>query len=332
MYNALIIDDKLNLNEKLKKYYNLTNENYDLIFSFSNENIKEKYPYCMLTIFLKDINFEQSIGISLALKSNLTIIMKDDSFTLHDPLGCIWYIGNNLNKCLEIMKERLNFLQKITRQKTISISNKNLALNWYFGRFKVNMIESNNNIEIESEKVFLDLLKEYSVKFADLMHAPINIQKSPRLYRCCKGMPSIRKNNYIIVSAREVENEFIEQTDLVAVYKQNNEIYYSGNKKPSVDTPIHLMLYDKLPNINYIIHNHNYIKNAPFTKNSIPCGAIEEADEVINTIENSYNSFDLNQYIINEIGHGSIILGSTIKDLKNINFIRRPNPEIIKEV
>lgn len=73
-----------------------------------------------------------------------------------------------------------------------------------------------------------------------------------------------------------------------------DKIYYCGDNKPSVDTPIQIRMYDKLPNINYMIHSHCYIKNAPYTKNALPCGAIEEVDEILNIIKESYDNDYLN--------------------------------------
>lgn len=60
--------------------------------------------------------------------------------------------------------------------------------------------------------------------------------------------------------------------------------------------------------INYILHSHCYIKNAPFTTTAIPCGAIEEYDEIMKLLSDSQIDTHRNQYIINLIGHGSIIM------------------------
>jgi hypothetical protein len=45
---------------------------------------------------------------------------------------------------------------------------------------------------------------------------------------------------------------------------------YYGNKKPSVDTPVQLMIYQNAPAINYMIHGHYYVYGAPFTKSFYP--------------------------------------------------------------
>lgn len=327
--NALIIEDNINLKNLIKNKISFDDtKEYDFIFSFDMDDLKIKYPFSMLVMFLKNIDMEESMGISLKYKSNLTILL-NEKIIMHDPLGCIWYIGNDLSECINIMIDRLIYLKSITRQKTISLNNKNLVLNWYFDSFKEEEHFSNKNLEIENQKDFLDLVKFYSNIYHQIMIKPKNMVDSPRLFRCCKGMPSFKQDNFYVVSAREIENQYIEQSDLVAVFKEEGKLYYTGNRKTSVDTPIHIKLYETFENINFIIHCHNYIDGAPFTSKSIPCGAIEEAEEIINTINKNYNK-NKNLYTVNELGHGSILMGKSIENLKGINFISRPKMEIVK--
>ena len=117
--------------------------------------------------------------------------------------------------------------------------------------------------------------------------------------------------------------------EFVPVFLENGKIYYCGDSKPSIDTPIQVRLYELLPNINYMIHSHCYIDGAPFTQESLPCGAIEEVDEVLAFIDKYYKSRELNQYKTNLIGHGSIIMGNSIDDINNVTYIKRPMPEKI---
>ena len=100
-----------------------------------------------------------------------------------------------------------------------------------------------------------------------------------------------------------------------------------------MDTPIQFRLYSLLPNINYMIHSHCYIKNAPFTKNALPCGAVEEVKEIVDVLKNYYNN-DLNKdfYLINLVGHGSIMMSNKIEQLKNIDMIGRKLPEKMEKL
>lgn len=96
----------------------------------------------------------------------------------------------------------------------------------------------------------------------------------------------------------------------------------------SVDTPIQIRLYEKVPNINYMIHSHCYIVGAPYTKKTLPCGAIEEVSEILNLIKRDYNNdYYKDFYLINLTGHGSIMMSKNPEQLKNINIIKRKLPE-----
>ena len=100
--------------------------------------------------------------------------------------------------------------------------------------------------------------------------------------------------------------------NFVATYLENNQVFYCGDKKPSVDTPIQLRLYEQLPNMNYMLHSHCYLKDAPFTTTPIPCGALEEVDEIMQVINERDPSRKSNLYKINLIGHGSIVISEEI--------------------
>lgn len=143
-------------------------------------------------------------------------------------------------------------------------------------------------------------------------------------FRCTKGFPSFKMGDLIYVSRRNVNKEELSINDFVPVYFDGDEIKYAGPNKPSVDTPIQLRLYQRLPNINYMIHSHCYVNDAPFTKVSIPCGGLEEVDEVIETLLRNYDSLDQDFYAVNLIGHGNIIMGKTVRHLQNIKFYGRP--------
>ena len=77
------------------------------------------------------------------------------------------------------------------------------------------------------------------------------------------------------------------------------------------------------PNINYIIHSHCYFTNTP-----VPCGILDEIDEVLEVVKNNYNN-DLtkNYYKINLKCQGCLILANSLKDLKESKYITRHLPE-----
>lgn len=194
------------------------------------------------------------------------------------------------------------------------------------------MYKSDYVLNIPEKKEFLNLIRKYAYTFASATFETKNVKRflGNASFRCPKGFPSFRDRKYIFVSKRNVNKEFITIDDFVPVYYEDNKLYYCGNNKPSVDSPIQVMLYYKLPNINYMIHSHCYIENAPYTEMSVPCGAIEEVDEILNVIINYYdNDFNKTAYFINLKGHGSIMMSNNTQQLENIKIIGRKLPEIM---
>jgi hypothetical protein len=79
-----------------------------------------------------------------------------------------------------------------------------------------------------------------------------------------------------------------------------------------------------------MIHSHCYVEGAPFTTMSVPCGAIEEVEEVLTALNENYGDLNGKRYILNLIGHGSLIMGECVDDLEGIVYYGRQLPEIIE--
>jgi len=94
-----------------------------------------------------------------------------------------------------------------------------------------------------------------------------------------------------------------------------------SDRKPSVDTPVQLMLYERFKWINYIIHTHAYVKGAKYTENVYPCGCINEYSEIakkIPQLEKNDKGFSLNL-----LGHGSLSLAKVPEYFNSIEFVSR---------
>jgi ribulose-5-phosphate 4-epimerase/fuculose-1-phosphate aldolase len=96
--------------------------------------------------------------------------------------------------------------------------------------------------------------------------------------RCFKTFPSIKHNGFIYVSARDTDKSRITVHDMVIVKLYGRQVLFS-KQRPSVDTPVQLKLYETFDSLNYIIHGHAYIEDAPFTKSYFPCGDLREFDK-----------------------------------------------------
>ena len=311
-----------NVPNELPKIRNIKDINYKVMLVSSKRNIDNKYT------------FQDLLQRSFELKSNLTVefTKKNNLYNmrLFDPLGNVWYEGTSIKECSKELMSRLRFIKSITRQSTISSEENVGALAWFFNMFKEDMYKTDNDIAIPIKKTFLNIVKEYAIKFAEATFETKDVKRflGNASFRCPKGFPSFREGKYIFVSRRNVNKEYISINDFVPVYLENEKIYYCGDNKPSVDTPIQVRLYKLLPNINYMIHSHCYIDDAPFTEKALPCGAIEEVNEILKLIRNKYNN-NLNKdfYIINLLGHGSIMMSDCPEKLKNIKMVGRKLPE-----
>lgn len=136
--------------------------------------------------------------------------------------------------------------------------------------------------------------------------------------RCSKMFPSSRVNkDVVLVSRRNIDKERLEVSDLVLVStdEDTGKVLYSGENKPSVDTPIQLEIYKKFPEINFMIHGHYYIYDAPFTENHFPCGDMGEVKEITDIISKNPH-YDMG--IINLKNHGFLMYASTIEELKKL--------------
>ena len=312
-----------NVPNELPKIRNVKDINYKAMLVSSKRNVEKKY------------SFQDLLQRSFSLKSNLTIeFSKNDNqynMKLFDPLGNVWYEGLSIKECSKALLNRLDFIKNITRESTVS-NEENIAC--FFNMFKEEMDELNNNPTIPEKIEFRNIVKDYASKFAEATFETKDVKRflGNASFRCPKGFPSFRDGKYIFVSKRNVNKEFIGIDEFVPVYLENHRLYYCGKNKPSVDTPIQVRMYNLLPNINYMIHSHCYIENAPYTKNALPCGAIEEVDEITQLLKDYYNNdFNRDFYIINLIGHGSIMMSNNPKQLKDINMIGRKLPEIMYE-
>ena len=282
-------------------------------------DVKEINPKCMLVTSKRNDNekysFSELINRALGAKANLCIEFSkgnDGIFNMmvFDPLGNNWYSGSSITDCSKEMIDRLIFLKKITRQGCKQVD---------------------GFTEIPNEEAFFDLIKENAEVFHELINPAPGVTRflGNSSFRCQRGFPSFKKDKIVYMSQRNVDKRYIGKEAFVPVYLENGNIFYQGEKKPSVDTPIQLRLYDKLSNIQYMMHAHVYIEGAPFTKNMVPCGGLEEVNEVIDIILEEYGTLDAPFYAINLIGHGSIVMGKEVELMKDIPYISRIVPENI---
>ena len=315
---------------------------YDFVFWFANvenndlakiRNVKDYAPKCLLVTSKRNDNnkydLEELLQRALSIKANLCfefskIEEKLFNIRIFDPLGCIWYDGTSIEGATTACMERLEYLSTVTRKASVNAS------------------ETLPDIEFsESDNRFLEFVKKSAETFHKLMCLPPDVKrfvgnaslrfKEPT--RCMSGFPAIKKSeNMILISRRNVNKEGITKADFVPCYLQDDgSTAYFGHYKPSVDTPVQVRLFGLLPNIKYILHGHCYIKDTPMTTTAVPCGALEEVEEILKFIDSNIGTRDADYYAINLKGHGCLILASenTLNKMELTEFEVRPLPEIM---
>lgn len=290
-------------------------------------NVKEVNPKTILISSKRNDNnkysFAELISRSLAMKSNLTIEFSkvgDKLFNMFvfDPLGNEFYNGTSIKDMTIAIINRAILLTKFTRKPSIPA-------------------ETQLNRENPNPVEFISFARSCS----DIFHNLINPSKGTTRFlgnmsfRCQSGFPSFKdESGLVYVSRRNVDKSDIDHNSFVPVYLDDNDnVRYFGDNKPSVDTPVQLRLYKLFPNIKYMIHAHCYFgKDAIWTQKPVPCGAIEEVEEIVNALKNidvSKESF----IAVNLIGHGCLLMASDCSEFtnlmndKNNNFIKRMVPE-----
>jgi hypothetical protein len=290
--------------------------NIDNVESKIIPNLKRENPTMLLVSSKRVIEKKRSefelISRMLSVHANLMIridkIGENYKFSLLDPLGNAHVLDESLEVMIKILGERINYLQSLSRFRSISIGER--VINY-------------------GDDVFINVVREYADKFTQLIqaiHPERFLGNASFRPRCSFGFPSARVDqNFILVSRRNVNKQMMNIDDFVLAKLSNDggQVEYFGHKKPSVDTPVQVKLYQYYPNINYMIHGHVYVKNAPFTQHKIPCGYIEEFDEIVSVIPR-----EVKQFAINLRGHGCLIASNELTFFAKQKLVARPILEI----
>lgn len=285
-------------------------------------NVKELYPNTILISSKRNpggkYDLPYLVNHALGLKSNLLVefLVTDDGIKsrILDPLGVCWCdYTKDFDLMIEKLIDRASELIKFTR---------------------VPSYTGGPALEIPDEKEFFEIIRGYANTFHNLINPTDGVTRflgnaSFRGFRCERGFPSFRHGDYIFVSQRNIDKRHIDREGFVATHSgikdnQNCVIYY-GDNKPSVDTPIQLKLYEYYNQIQYMIHSHVYAEGAKFTKKAVPCGALEEFEEIIKICPKR----ELENFSVNLIGHGSLVFVKDLEYLKNISYFGRPKPEFV---
>ena len=273
--------------------------------------LKVKYPH-MLLIQSKRVDggkYTDFDVIGRLLKSHSLLGISIDrssgsyEFKLLDPLGNLHCKTNDLEVLCRTLRKRIYELTNMTRMGSKSVGEVN-----YF----------------TIEPKFIEIVKNFGQKFATFVNA-INPNRllGNASTRCMSGFPAVRENDRIFVSKRNVDKQSLSSEDFVESSLQDKYVEYYGDNKPSVDTPVQLLLFSYFPNIRYMIHGHVYVEGAPMTVSKIPCGFLEEILDIMVAIRDR----NIEEFSVNLRGHGCIMACKDLAYFDTVKLESRPFPE-----
>lgn len=253
------------------------------------------------------------IGRMLKSHSNLGVMMTRHegryAFRLLDPLGNQFCYTENVSDLAASLNKRVAEIKAMTR---------------------IGSVKNGDAVAGDIEPEFIQIVRSLGDIFSQHVNA-VNPERflgnaSTRTTRCCHGFPSVRaqEEGLYFVSRRNVNKETMSAQDFVAVANDESVVRYYGDNKPSVDSPIQIRIFNHYANVNYMVHGHTYVDGAPSTHSIIPCGHIEEFNE----IKELYPDTQASNFVVNLRGHGCLLLARDLEYLKTVRFKSRQFPEL----
>lgn len=282
---------------------NVSNEEEKLL-----PEIKRAYPETFLVTTKRNYadgdayTRQDLVKRALASKSNLLVEFTsgDDRFlsTVIDPLGNVFVEKTpHVERLALTLVKRMSELVKFTRVSSRMVGDAIPAP--------------------AEEEAFYEVVRHKADQFHEVIHG-VNVERflGNASFRCTFGFPSMRREGKIFVTRRNIDKRFLNAEGFVALepeFSHDREVQYYGQLKPSVDTPVQLMLYRYFRNVTYMVHSHTYVLGAEGTTASmVPCGALEEFLEIVDLVGPNLGNFSINLR-----GHGSIIFASDLDYLRS---------------
>lgn len=294
---------------------------YDVLFwapNISNDeakiipDIKKQNPKLLLIsskrVVEKHYTEGDIVGRLLKTKSNLGVMITKDEryrFRLMDPLGNCHVDTYSAEQLGSSIMKRVEFIRTMTRNGSRRVGERR--------DFVVN-------------PDFIEFIKHSATEFTKHVNA-VNPNRllGNASTRCMFGFPAERSEGRMFVTQRNIDKQLIETDGFVEVNPaEETVVEFYGDKKPSVDTPIQICLFNYYPNINYMVHGHVYVNGAKMTHSKVPCGYLEEFDEIVALYPNRNEK----AFAVNLKGHGCMLLAETVDDLWSMGeYVSRDFPE-----
>lgn len=262
----------------------------------------------------KTYNEFDVIGRLLKSRSNLGVMIEKRAdgrynFKLLDPLGNQYCNTDDITDLAGAISARVATIKGLTR----------------IGSEQVGP-ERPSGVEPEFIKTVIRLGDEFS-RHVNAVNPErfLGNASTRRTTRCCHGFPAVRADDdTYLVSRRNVDKQTMTPDDFVHIRKDEDKVRYYGAAKPSVDSPIQIRLFNHYAGVNYIVHGHVYVDGAPMTDSKVPCGHVEEFNEIVKLVPDG----GATDFVINLRGHGCLVFAKDLAFFDRVKFKGRPFPEL----
>lgn len=130
-------------------------------------------------------------------------------------------------------------------------------------------------------------------------------------FRCTHGFLSSRADEGFAVTVRNVAKTGITEEDFVFVSLQlsDGKLQWSGRTdvKPSIDSPVHRIIYQEMPWVKSIVHGHLKVRGDCAHQEMLPrwpCGSENEGKDIVSVAPKTKQKL----WVVNVEGHGFVAL------------------------
>lgn len=144
-------------------------------------------------------------------------------------------------------------------------------------------------------------------------------------FRCTHGFMSARHDGGFVITRRNVEKTGLTEQDFVSVdgALRDGKLSFSGapDAKPSIDAPVHRVIYEHLPWVRALVHGHLFCVGDTVYPESLerwPCGAENEGYDIASKAPKERRDL----WIVNVDGHGFVALIGSDAVEEGLNRLR----------
>lgn len=226
-------------------------------------------------------------------------------FTLTDALGNDWVRTSDITQLARTLVSFHRWSSSTIRQATVGL-------------------DPVDPLSPPQPDAFIEALMRCNAALASKLQTELGGRYFGNISTRCQELFPGSNLTHVLVSPRNSDKRRLTASDMTHVFQDGDRICYHGSRKPSVDAPVQLKLFQSRPGIRFFIHGHAYVEGAPVTQHYFPCGDLREVPGILELMHPS------NRGIMNLRRHGFLIYADGITGLRELTSSVRfapPNDE-----